>query len=355
MLQWLKHVFVSPSEKAKTDVLKGKIDIHGIAQGIKQGRFKNIIVLTGAGISVSAGIPDFRSRTGMYERSTKFKLPHPWAVFDANYFKRNPIPFYDIVRNMMFAKGSGSEMTYRPTLTHCFFALLERKNLLTRVYTQNVDCLETVSGLSPKRLCQMHGTVQTARCCKCKKAQPISAMAETLKPLPDDDPAVAANTSPFKWREDGLTWSVPMCPHCQSDDAIIKPDVVLFNEGLPVENLMQSTVDMPQCDLLLCFGSTFQVMPFATFIGKVDDLTPRVLFNREKVAQDDNSPLKAEVRFQFDSPSNYRDVFVEGDCDDTVVALCEELGWIDELRALHVEAGTVSLSALASRDPNRVA
>jgi NAD-dependent SIR2 family protein deacetylase len=76
-------------------------DLAGVAAAIREGRCKNIIVMVGAGVSTSAGIPDFRTPgTGLYDNLAKYNLPTPTAVFDIRFFKENPAPFYQLVRRL---------------------------------------------------------------------------------------------------------------------------------------------------------------------------------------------------------------------------------------------------------------
>ena len=108
--------------------------IHQIATLLASNKYTNIVVLTGAGISVSAGIPDFRSpNTGLYDNLAKYNLPYPEAVFDLSYYKHNPEPFIQLACELW------PGICHSPTITHSFIALLERKGVLLRNYTQNIE------------------------------------------------------------------------------------------------------------------------------------------------------------------------------------------------------------------------
>lgn len=107
---------------------------------------------TGAGISTSAGIPDFRSpETGLYANLARLNLPNPEAVFDISYFRTNPKPFYTLAQEMYPGK-------YRPTITHSFIYLLHRKGLLLKLFTQNIDCLEREAGVPSDMIIEAHGS-----------------------------------------------------------------------------------------------------------------------------------------------------------------------------------------------------
>ena len=109
---------------------------------MRDGTFKNVVVMCGAGISTSAGVPDFRSPSiGLYSQLRRIEgLPYPEAVFDGGFFTCNPKPFYTLVRQIY-------PQRLCPTDTHKFFKLLETKGLLQRVYTQNIDAIEFLAGL----------------------------------------------------------------------------------------------------------------------------------------------------------------------------------------------------------------
>lgn len=102
-------------------------------QRIRSGASTRIVVMCGAGISVNAGIPDFRTPgTGLYDNLQRFGLPQPQAIFELDYFRRNPEPFY------MLAKEMWPDGRHKPTLSHYFIRLLHEKGLLLRCYTQNI-------------------------------------------------------------------------------------------------------------------------------------------------------------------------------------------------------------------------
>ena len=135
-----------------------------LIDGLSKGKFKKIGVLTGAGISVSAGIPDFRSPgSGLYDNLQKYNLPFPEALFMLEYFRANPEPFFTFCQNFDIS-------TCKPTPTHYFIVLLEKMGILRMNYTQNIDALEEKAGLDVKeKLLQAHGSVKGAKCTGCTK------------------------------------------------------------------------------------------------------------------------------------------------------------------------------------------
>lgn len=133
--------------------------------------------MAGAGISTSAGIPDFRSPvTGLYSRLKEYNLPYPEALFDISYFKENPSAFYTLFEEL-YPDGT----KYRPTLTHTFFRLLDKKKKLLRVFTQNIDTLEHLSGLNHEKIVEAHGSFVNARCIACKKEVSNEWLEEKVK------------------------------------------------------------------------------------------------------------------------------------------------------------------------------
>lgn len=232
----------------------------------------NIIVLTGAGVSVSCGIPDFRSKDGIYSRLSKEypDLPDPQAMFDINYFHQDPRPFYKFAREIYPGQ-------FKPSPCHNFIQLLEKKHKLLRNYTQNIDTLEQVAGI--KNVIECHGSFATASCTKCKHK-------------------VAAD----QIREDVFNQRIPMCQLCNPGEAsptseflsrnpeitkelvpkgVMKPDIVFFGEGLP--DVFHDTIerDRDKCDLLIVIGSSLKVRPVAMIPNWLSPSVPQILINRE--------------------------------------------------------------------------
>ena len=135
-----------------------------LIDGLTKKKFKKIVVLTGAGISVSAGIPDFRSPgSGVYDNLAKYNLPFPEALFTLQYFKHQPEAFYT------FCSAFDIDL-YKPTPTHYFLTMLDKFGILKMNFTQNIDDLEEKAGMDvTNKLLQAHGSVKGAKCADCRK------------------------------------------------------------------------------------------------------------------------------------------------------------------------------------------
>jgi len=298
------HMTISFSTTKYIETLSA-LTIEAVANGIKNGTFTNIIVMSGAGISVSAGIPDFRTPgTGLYDNLQKYNLPFPEAIFEISYFKKNPKPFFHLAKELY--PGN-----FAPTPTHYFIRLLEEKGVLLRCYTQNIDTLEYVAGINPQKLVEAHGSFAKAHCLYCDAEYDGADIRETV-----------------------LSGKVPECTQCKK--GVIKPDIVFFGENLPLRFFTCSKEDFKRCDLLLILGTSLKVQPFASLVDKVNSTTPRVLINREKVGT--STPMLALLGMgaglSYDSPSNTRDIFVQGDCDEGTRKLAALIGWEADLNKI---------------------
>jgi len=140
-------------------------EVAELVEDFHEGRIKQVVVLSGAGISVSANLPDFRSPGGLYDQMRKQGTSSPESVFTADFMVDNPSIFYKVMRQLR------TDDIY-PTPTHCFIRLLQDKGLLMRNYTQNIDGLERKVGIEEQKLMEAHGTLGKVSCAKCKKEYP---------------------------------------------------------------------------------------------------------------------------------------------------------------------------------------
>ncbi|KAG5673762.1 hypothetical protein PVAND_003782 [Polypedilum vanderplanki] len=280
--------------------------ISALIDAWKRGCFKKIVTMVGAGISTSSGIPDFRSKnSGLYANLSKYNLPYPEAIFEINYFRENPQPFFKLAKELY--PGS-----FKPTPSHYFIKLLQDKGLLLRHYTQNIDTLERIAGIDEEKLVEAHGTFYKHHCIDCQEEYSMEWAKEEI----------------FKD-------NVPTCTNC---NGVVKPDIVFFGENLPEPFYVLPHRDFKQCDLLIIMGTSLTVQPFASLIDFVSDSCVRLLINREKVGKNSGGGFLRSMIFGeglcFDLPGNRRDVAYEGDCDDGCLYLADQLGFGDELRDL---------------------
>jgi len=302
------------NDDQRQPLVLNSLDLEGVVDYIKEGKAKNIIVMAGAGISTSAGIPDFRTPgTGLYDNLQKYNLPEPTAVFDIRYFKENPKPFFTLAKELYPG-------CFNPTPSHYFVKLLEEKGLLLRHFTQNIDTLERHAGVSDEKLVEAHGAFHTGHCIKCRREY----AQEWIKDLIFKD-------------------EIPTCTKCGGSGGYVKPDIVFFGENLPEKFFKCMKSDFPKCDLLIIMGTSLAVQPFASLINRVGDQCPRVLINLEKAGEaSDLSSIMHGGGMMFDKPGNYRDVAILGTCDDGCHSLVEKLGWEEEFQMLINKSGEES-------------
>eukprot|EP00741_Cyanophora_paradoxa_P022780 tig00021517_g22001.t1 len=179
---------VPPEERHS--VLDGDVSLDGIARKIKEGACKKIVVLSGAGISVSAGIPDFRSPgTGLYDNLQKYNLPYPQAIFEMGFFRENPKPFFTLAKELW--PGN-----FKPTIAHYFVKLLAKKGILLRNYTQNIDTLERCAGIEEELLVEAHGSFASSRCTVCSADVESSFVQGAPRPAPPRPAPPSATKKP---------------------------------------------------------------------------------------------------------------------------------------------------------------
>jgi NAD-dependent deacetylase len=184
------------------------------------------VALTGAGISVPSGIPDFRSPgTGLWQNVDPMEVAH------ISVFRREPERFWHFYGNRF-----SSLRDKRPNGAHLALAELERRGLVETVVTQNIDGLHRAAGTQD--LIEVHGSIGTSSCLECGRSYELADVRGRLVTAPD---------------------GVPRC-EC---GAPLKPDVVLFGELLPEAALSRASELASSADLLLCIGSSLEVYPVA--------------------------------------------------------------------------------------------
>merc|ERR1711953_85325 len=293
---------------------------------------RKIIVLTGAGVSVSCGIPDFRSRDGVYARlAVDFPdLPDPQAMFDIHYFRKDPRPFFKFAREIYPGQ-------FEPSPCHKFIRCVEKQGKLLRNYTQNIDTLEQVVGI--ENVVQCHGSFATASCMVCKhKVQaevirqdifeqkiPYCSLPQCSSSITNPLPGPSSNEGGPSCSSSASTLEP------QPQPSIMKPDIVFFGEGLGDEFHNAVAKDKNEVDLLIMIGSSLKVRPVALIPSSIDPSIPQILINRE--------PL----------PHLTPDVELLGDCDGIVNQICSMLGegWEDPV---HRETLHESVDAVPKED-----
>jgi NAD-dependent histone deacetylase SIR2 len=238
-----------------------------------------VLVCVGAGISVSAGIPDFRSPgRGVYSS-------HPEELFHIENFRDDPLPFFSLAVDCFPPAPP-------PTPTHRFLATLRDYGRLLRVYTQNVDGLETAAGLVPdKDVIHAHGTLTAVECSDCHRRQ----------------------SSSEAWRA-GAVQSVSVgrvvegmrCDRCSG---FLKPAVVFYGEPLSRNFFKTLSRDAAVADCLLVIGTSLSVYPFAAIPALLPSTVPRAVINQQPIPVGPNT------------------VVIQADCDQTVSELRDRLGW----------------------------
>jgi len=203
---------------------KIRMNIHNAADIIRSS--KKGVVLTGAGVSTSSGIPDFRSPgDGLWGKID------PLEVASLNSFRYNPEKFYRWMRS--FAQKIVSA---QPNAAHYGLTRLEQSGYINTVITQNIDALHKKAG--SQDVLEVHGTLETLTCVSCYRKYEGRVFIEP-------------------YIEEGM---IPYCPNCGN---ILKPDLMLFGEQLPAKIWLRAVEVSRNCDLMIVAGSSLEVLPVA--------------------------------------------------------------------------------------------
>ena len=191
------------------------------------GRARRMAFLGGAGLSTESGIPDFRSSNGVYAALKAYGRP-PEELLSHGFFVRHPDVFFDYYRKYLIRPEA------KPNPAHYALARLEQQGKLTAVVTQNIDELHQRAG--SRNVLELHGSVYRNHCMECGKSWPVEAVLEA----------------------DG----VPRC----TCGGVIKPDVVLYGEGLDSATLTAAVEAIAAADMLLIGGTQLSVYPAAGLV-----------------------------------------------------------------------------------------
>ena len=405
-----------PPLSARRAVFEGAApSLSALAARLLSLRRRGVVVLVGAGASVSAGIPDFRTPgVGLYANAHRYgELPTPEAIFSLDFFRQNPRPFYRLARELL--PGARA-----PTPLHYLLRLLDERGLLSRVYTQNIDGLERLAGVDPERLVEAHGGVAQSTCLRCRRAYDEAWLRAAMK-LPGSSGSGGGGGSGDSGSGDDV-----VSPRC-SCGGVVKTDIVFFGENLPRRFFETLAADTARADLLIVVGTSLKVFPVAAIPRLVPQLTPRLLINLQAVDEarcrggdeeseeeveeaaevaaaaavttaaagggaaaasaassaevtraaggrrggddgeeeeddddggdgsvDDELPPYRSNGFLFGAGS-WRDVLLEGTCNDGAMRLAAELGWGEELAALRsrelIRLGLAPAPAVAAEPP----
>ena len=209
----------------------------------------NIVFFGGAGVSTESGIPDFRSKDGLYNQ--KYDYP-PEEILSHTFFINHTDAFYKFYKDKM------NSLKYEPNITHLKIAELEKKGKIKAIVTQNIDGLHQKAG--SKNVYELHGSVLKNYCMKCHKFYDAEYVFTSK--------------------------GIPKC----TCGGIIKPDVVLYEEGLDEEILENAILAIQKADVMIVAGTSLTVQPASSLLNYYKG-HKLVLINRDKTPYDDRADL----------------------------------------------------------------
>lgn len=213
----------------------------------------NIVFLGGAGVSTESNIPDFRSNDGLYTEKKKYKYP-PETMLSHSFFNKYPEAFFDYYKDNMIYKDA------IPNLAHKALAELEKMGKLKAIITQNIDGLHQESG--SENVFELHGSIHRNYCMDCNESYDL----------------------------DYIINSEDIVPRCKKCGGIVKPDVVLYEEGLDENTLRQSVQHIINADTFIVGGTSLVVYPAAGLLEYFRGPN-LILINKDKTPYDNRANL----------------------------------------------------------------
>eukprot|EP01124_Arcella_intermedia_P031798 TRINITY_DN7270_c0_g1_i1.p1 TRINITY_DN7270_c0_g1~~TRINITY_DN7270_c0_g1_i1.p1 ORF type:complete len:328 (-),score=57.16 TRINITY_DN7270_c0_g1_i1:143-1126(-) len=309
-------------------------NVDKIAHLILDGKVKNIAFLSGAGISVGAGIPDFRSPGGMYdtlkpdlltatETQRNRMRTDPTFVVNKELFFQNQLCYLELRRPFILGLA---EQKWKATLAHWFIDTCHKKGLLRRLYTQNIDGLDYQTNIPIDKMVPVHGSMGRIECEFCHAVCPIEDFREKVKrqvkDIYDIDPTAPATSTPIP------------CVSCSKNG--LKPATVLYGSALPTAFFDCKEVDFPDhVDLFFVVGTSLTVSPANFLVTLPSKQAHRVLVNRE--------PVGRELGLKFNQGN---DLYFSQDCDIVFGHIAKKLGWLGDLLAVQYKLAPNSKAIL---------
>lgn len=277
-----------PSNKLilpKKEIQEIKYD--NLKNNLMNKKYSKILFMVGAGISTSAGIPDFRSKTGLFKQlQDKYNLSSPEEFFLKQTFLEKPQYFYEFTKLFDLSKINS-------TITHKFMKFFVDKNIVKYIYTQNIDGLEIKAKIPNDKLIFAHGNFYNGHCAKCNKEIDIQKINEGI--------------------EKG---EIYYCPECKGP---CKPNVVFYGESLP-QRFFEKLQECKDVDLIIIMGTSLKVQPFASIPYLTNPKADILVINMENVGG------YAFHRLYSNS------LIIEGKTDESVIKLLNDCNMIDEFK-----------------------
>ena len=282
-----------------------EIKYNALMKDFKDKKFKKILFMVGAGISTSAGIPDFRSNTGLFKKlQDKYHLSSPEEFFYKSTFLKNPMYFYEFTKIFDLSKVNA-------TISHKFMNFLVSKNIVKYIFTQNIDGLEKKAKIPDEKLIFAHGNFYQGHCANCNNSIDIKLINKGIQKR-----------------------QVYYCPKCKGP---CKPNVVFYGEKLP-KRFYEKADECKDVDLIIIMGTSLKVHPFASLPSLTNRNAYVMVFNMEEVGEFNYYDLSKDS------------IFILGKTDQNIIKFLKDINWYDEFARFIKKEYNEKLENLAGKE-----